>query len=61
MIHKTAIIDSNAKISKNVTIGPYSIIGPNVEIGDGTVIQSHVNITGKLRLVLIIKFIHLLL
>ena len=50
MIHKTAIIDSNAKISKNVTIGPYSVIGPNVEIGDGTVIQSHVNITGNAKI-----------
>ena len=47
MIHKTAIIDSNAKISKNVTIGPYSVIGSNVEIGEGTVVQSHVNITGN--------------
>ena len=47
MIHKTAIIDSNAKISKNVTIGPYCVIGPNVEIGEDTVIQSHVNITGN--------------
>jgi UDP-N-acetylglucosamine acyltransferase len=47
MIHKTAIIDSNAKISENVTIGPYSVIGPDVEIGEGTVVQSHVNITGK--------------
>ena len=46
MIHKTAIIDSNAKISKNVKIGPYSVIGPDVEIGEGTVVQSHVNITG---------------
>ncbi len=47
MIHKTAIIDSNAKISENVKIGPYSVVGPDVEIGEGTVIQSHVNITGK--------------
>ncbi len=47
MIHKTAIIDSNAKISENVKIGPYSVIGPDVEIGEGTVVQSHVNITGK--------------
>ena len=47
MIHKTALIDSNAKISENVTIGPYSIIGPNVVIGAGTVIQSHVNIKGN--------------
>ena len=47
MIHRTAIIDSNAKISENVKIGPYSVIGPDVEIGEGTVVQSHVNITGK--------------
>ena len=46
MIHKTAIIDPNAKISTNVEIGPYVIIGPNVEIGENTIIQSHVNITG---------------
>ena len=46
MIHKTAIIDSKAKISSTVEIGPYSIIGPNVEIADNTIIQSHVNITG---------------
>ena len=50
MIDKTAIIDSNAKISQNVTIGPYSVIGPNVEIGDGTVIQSHVSITGNTKI-----------
>jgi UDP-N-acetylglucosamine acyltransferase len=46
MIHKTAIIDSKAKISSNVEIGPYTIIGPHVEIDDDVVIQSHVNITG---------------
>ena len=47
MIHKTAIIDKKAKISENVFIGPYSIIGPNVQIGRGSEIQSHVNITGN--------------
>ena len=46
MIHKTAIIDTKAKISSNANIGPYTIIGPNVEIDDNVVIQSHVNITG---------------
>ena len=47
MIHKTAIVNSNAKISVNATIGPYSVIGPDVEIGEGTIVQSHVNITGN--------------
>ena len=46
MIHKTAIIDSKAKISTNVEVGPYSIIGPDVEIDDDVIIQSHVTITG---------------
>ena len=50
MIDKTVIIDSKAKISENVKIGPYSIIGPNVEIGEGTVVQSHVNITGNTKI-----------
>ena len=47
MIHKTAIVDPKAKISDNVLIGPYSIIGPDVEIGSNTKIHSHVSITGK--------------
>ena len=34
MIHKTCIIDSKAKISKTAKIGPYTIIGSNVEIED---------------------------
>ena len=47
MIHKTAIVDSKAKISDNVEIGPYSIIGPEVEIEANSVIHSHVNIVGN--------------
>ncbi len=50
MIHKTAIIDSKAKIFKNVSIGPYCVIGPNVEIGDGSEIQSHVSIVGNTKI-----------
>ncbi len=50
MIHKTAIVDSKAKISNNVEIGPYCIIGPDVEIGTNTVIHSHVNIVGNTKI-----------
>ena len=46
MIHKTAIINSKAKISSSVTIGPYTVIGANVEIDNNTIIQSHVTING---------------
>ncbi|MDA7577408.1 acyl-ACP--UDP-N-acetylglucosamine O-acyltransferase [Candidatus Pelagibacter sp.] len=47
MIHKTAIIDPKAKIGTNVHIGAYSIIGPDVEINENTIVQSHVNISGQ--------------
>ena len=47
MIHKTCIIDKKARISNNVKIGAYTIIGPNVEIEENVEIQSHVNISGN--------------
>ena len=50
MIHKTAIVDTKAKISDNVDIGPYCIIGPDVEIGTNSVIHSHVNIVGNTKI-----------
>ena len=50
MIHKTAIIDSRAKIHKGVKIGPYCVIGTNVEIGEETEIKSHVNIAGNTKI-----------
>ena len=50
MIHKTAIVDKKAKISDNVEIGPYCIIGPEVEIGSNSVLHSHVNIVGNTKI-----------
>ena len=50
MIHKTAIVDSKAKVSSSVKIGAYSVIGPNVEIGDNTIIHSQVNISGNTKI-----------
>ena len=50
MIHKTAIIDPKAKISTNVSIGAYTLIGPNVEIAENSIIQSHVNIVGHTKI-----------
>jgi UDP-N-acetylglucosamine acyltransferase len=45
-IHPTAIIDKNAVLGMHVHIGPYSIIGPNVELDDSVYIHSHVVIDG---------------
>lgn len=46
MIDPRAIIDPSAKLADNVEVGPWSIIGPDVEIGEGTVVASHVIIKG---------------
>ncbi|GGZ18699.1 acyl-ACP--UDP-N-acetylglucosamine O-acyltransferase [Shewanella indica] len=46
MIDKLAFVHPDAKIGKNVTIGPWSYIGPDVEIGDDCWISSHVVIKG---------------
>ena len=47
MIHKTAIINPKAKIASNVKIGAYSVIGPDVEVNENTIIHSHVSISGQ--------------
>ena len=46
-IHPTAVINSAAKIGKNVKIGPYCCIGANVEVGDGVELKAHVVIDGQ--------------
>ena len=50
MIHQTAIIDSKAKLHRNVKVGPYSVIGANVEIDENTEVQSHVSILGNTKI-----------
>ena len=50
MIHPTAIVDSNSKISENVNIGPYCIIGPQVEIGSNSKLHSHISIKGNTKI-----------
>jgi len=44
MIHRTAIVSDKAQISKDVTIGPYTVIEAGVKIGAGTEISSNVYI-----------------
>ena len=36
LIHETAIIDTSARIAADVEIGPYTVIGANVELGAST-------------------------
>ena len=45
-IHPTAIIDETAVISDSVSIGPYCVIGAEVNIGEKCKLNSHVVIKG---------------
>ncbi|MBS3804946.1 MAG: acyl-ACP--UDP-N-acetylglucosamine O-acyltransferase [Oleiphilaceae bacterium] len=45
-VHPQAIVDPSARLGENVTVGPWSYIGPDVEIGEGTDILSHVVVKG---------------
>ena len=50
MIDPSAIVHSQARIGKDVEIGPCSVIGHETEIGDGTRIGAHVVINGPTRM-----------
>ena len=50
MIHKTAIVNSKAKIASSANIGPYCVIGANVEIGENVTIHSHVSVSGNTKI-----------
>lgn len=40
-IHPTAIVDPAARIAESAEVGPYSVIGAEVEIGSGTRLMGH--------------------
>ena len=44
MIHPTAIISPEARLGKDISIGPYTIIHDNVRLGDHCTIGSHCEI-----------------
>ena len=45
-IHPTAIVDKNAKLADDIEVGPYAIIGPNVEAAKGNVIGARATVEG---------------
>jgi len=50
MIHPTAIIEPGAKLAADISVGAYSLIGPQAEVGEGTRIGPHVVIEGRTRI-----------
>jgi len=49
-IHPTAILDASAKIGRDVSIGAFSVVGPDVVLGDGCRLSHHVIVDGHTTL-----------
>jgi UDP-N-acetylglucosamine acyltransferase len=49
-VHPTAIVHPNAKLACSVTVGPYSLIGENVELGEDCEVMSHCVLEGNTQM-----------
>jgi UDP-N-acetylglucosamine acyltransferase len=49
-IHPSAVVDSTAKIAADAEIGPFCVIGADVEIGSGTKLMAHIYVEGPIRI-----------
>lgn len=49
-VHPSAVVDPEATLHHDVTVGPFCVVGAGVELGPGTRLRSHVTIEGPTRL-----------
>jgi UDP-N-acetylglucosamine acyltransferase len=49
-IHPSAIVAPGAQVPESCTIGPFSTIGPDVVLGEGCTLVSHVVLDGRTRI-----------
>ena len=45
-IHPTAVVDAAARLADTVEIGPFCVVGPEVVLGEGVQLLSHVVVAG---------------
>lgn len=49
-VHPTAIVEKGARLGREVTVGPYCVIGPDVELGDQAALVAHVVVAGRTKI-----------
>ena len=49
-IHATALVDPKAELDSSVRVGPYSVVGPHVQVAEGSSIGAHCVIEGRTRI-----------
>lgn len=45
-VHQTAVVDRRAELAADVEVGPLAVIGPGVQVGEGSVLHAHVVVRG---------------
>jgi UDP-N-acetylglucosamine acyltransferase len=46
-VHPSAVVSARARVGRDCYVGPYSIVGDEVELGDGVRLESHCVIDGR--------------
>lgn len=46
-IHPTAIVDAEAVVAETVHVGPFCLVGPDVQLGEQVKLHSHVVVAGR--------------
>lgn len=49
-VHATAIVDAKARLHESVTVGPFSVVGPDVQADEGVQIGPHAVVLGLTHL-----------
>ncbi len=49
-VHSSALVAAGAQLARGVEIGPFSVVGPEIRIGEGTVVGAHVVLAGRTTL-----------
>ncbi|MBL7664897.1 MAG: acyl-ACP--UDP-N-acetylglucosamine O-acyltransferase [Bacteriovoracaceae bacterium] len=49
-IHPSSVVHPEARLGKNVKIGPLCVVGPHVEIGDNCTLHAHVVVDGHTKI-----------
>ncbi|MBN1939476.1 MAG: acyl-ACP--UDP-N-acetylglucosamine O-acyltransferase [Candidatus Aminicenantes bacterium] len=48
-LHPSSVIHPGAGLGPEVRVGPFCVVGPEVSLGPGTVLESHVTISGRVE------------
>ncbi len=49
-VDSRAVVSASAKLGKNVRVGPFAVVGDEVELGDGCILDHHAVVQGPARL-----------